>query len=67
MHTDRLGNADGQAYHEKGSREKTKMQESTYRNTTNVEYEMRDNTRKHWKNTNRTTGFKEKYEAMRRQ
>jgi hypothetical protein len=37
-----------------------------YRNTTNVEYEMCDDTSKHWKNMNSTEGFKGKYEVMRR-
>jgi len=64
LHTDRRGNTNGQTYYEKGSRKKTKMQESMYRNTTNVEYEMCDDTSTHWKNLSSTKGFKEKYEAI---
>ena len=56
MHTDRCGNTCGQTYHTKGSRNKIKIQEIMYIDTTNVRNEMYDYTgnitnglKKNWK------------------
>jgi hypothetical protein len=42
MHADKCGNTSGQKCHTKGSRKETKIQEFTYRDTTDVEHEMCD-------------------------
>jgi len=40
MHTDRCDNTNRQNYHEKGSRNGTKIQEFLYGGATNLEHEM---------------------------
>jgi hypothetical protein len=60
MHIDRGGNTCRQKYCAKGSGKEVKIQEFTYRDTTNVEPEMYDYTGNNWSYRNSNEKLKEK-------
>jgi hypothetical protein len=64
VHTDRCGSTCGQTYHTKGSRNKIKIQEIMYIDTTNVGNEMYDYTSNKRSHQNSNKWFKEKLEAI---
>ena len=57
MHTDGCGKSCRQRCHAKGSRKKLRM----YRDTTNVEHEMKGYTVNNWSHRNSNKRFKDKY------
>ena len=61
MYTDTRGNTHRQKCRAKGSRREYKIQESMYRDTTNVEHEMYDYTGNNWSHRNGKKSFKEKF------
>jgi len=61
MHTDRCGNTRRQKWLAKGSGKEVKIQEFSYRGTTNVEPEMYDYTSNNWSHWNGNEKLKEKF------
>jgi len=61
VHTDKCGNIRRQKCRAKGSGKEVKIQEFRYRNTTNVEPEMYDDTSNNWSHWNSSEEFKEKF------
>jgi hypothetical protein len=66
MHTDRCGNTSGQECQAKGSRKETKIQEFMYeyRDTTDVEHEMYDDTGINLGHRSSNKRFKENFKAI---
>ena len=61
MHTDRYGHTRRQKCRTKEIRKEFKIQEFMYRDTTNVEAEMYDDTSNNWRQWNSNEKLKEKF------
>ena len=66
MHTDSCGNTLRQKCHAKGSRKEVKIQESRYKDTTNVEPEMYNDISNNWSHWNSNEKLKEKFGSYTR-
>jgi len=66
MHTDRRASTCRQKCCSKGSGKEVKIQEFMYRDTTNVEPEMYDNTSNNWSHRNSNEKLKEKFGSCTR-